>query len=344
MIRVAINGFGRIGRVAFRVALERYSKQVKVVAINTSGSMEAAGWAHLLKYDTVYGQFKKTVKSDADNLIVDGKKYSLLAQREPVKIPWKDYDVEVVLEATGVFRTTKKCEGHLKAGAKKVIISAPAKDETPTYLIGVNEQKYQGEKIISNASCTTNCIAPIAKIMQENFKVVRASMTTIHAYTADQELVDGSHQDLRRARAAAQNIVPTSTGASEALVRVLPNFEGKFFGLAIRVPVACGSMSDFSFLLDQTVRAKQVNQVFEQASAGDYQGIVEVTTDPVVSSDIIGCQASALVDLSLTSVLDGNLVKIIAWYDNEWGYACRLVELAALIGGGVNALNKNNDS
>ena len=333
MVRIAISGFGRIGRVAFRAALERYSRQVRVVAINTSGSMEAAGWAHLLKYDTVYGQFKKTVKSDAENLIIEGKKYPLLAQREPAKIPWKDYDVDVVLESTGVFRTSRDCQGHLKAGAKKVIISAPAKDETPTYLIGVNVQDYQGEKIISNGSCTTNCIAPIVKIMKENFKVVKVAMTTIHAYTADQELVDGSHQDLRRARAAAQNIVPTSTGASEALVRVLPDLEGKFAGLAIRVPVACGSLADFSFLLDQTVRIKQVNRVFDQSGAGAYRGIVEVTNDPIVSSDVIGCPASAWVDLSLTSVLDDNLVKIIAWYDNEWGYACRLVELASLIGG-----------
>lgn len=333
MIKIAINGFGRIGRVAFRAALERYSRQVKVVAINTSGSMESAGWAHLLKYDTVYGQFKKTIKSDADNLIVDGKKYPLLAQREPAKIPWEDYDVNVVLESTGVFRTSRDCQGHLRAGAKKVIISAPAKDETPTYLVGVNAQHYRREEIISNGSCTTNCIAPIIQIMKENFKVVKVVMTTIHAYTADQELVDGSHQDLRRARAAAQNIVPTSTGASEALVRVLPDFEGKFAGLAIRVPVACGSLADFSFLLDQTVRVKQVNRVFDQAAADAYKGIIEVTSDPVVSSDVIGCPASAWVDLSLTGVLNGNLVKIIAWYDNEWGYACRLVELASLIGG-----------
>lgn len=333
MIKIAINGFGRIGRVVFRAALERYSKQVKVVAINTSGSMEVAGWAHLLKYDTVYGKFPKTVKSDTDNLIVEGKKYPVLAQREPAKIPWDQYGVDVVLESTGVFRTTKECEGHLTAGAKKVIISAPAKDDTPTYLVGVNAQHYRGEKIISNGSCTTNCIVPIVQIMKENFKVVKVAMTTIHAYTADQELVDGSHQDLRRARAAGQNIVPTSTGASEALVRVLPDFEGKFAGLAIRVPVVCGSLADFSFLLDQTVRVKQVNRVLDQAGAGAYGGIVEVTSDPVVSSDVIGCPASAWVDLSLTGVLNGNLVKIIAWYDNEWGYACRLVELAVLMGG-----------
>lgn len=332
MVKVAINGFGRIGRVAFRVAWERYRDQIEIVAINTSGSMETAGWAHLLKYDSVYGRFSEEVKADKDNLIIDKKKYPVLAEKEPSKIPWNKYGVDVVLEATGVFRKTKDCQGHLSAGAKKVIISAPAEDETPTYLIGVNAHNYKGEKIISNASCTTNCIAPIAKVMKENFKVARAIMTTIHAYTADQELVDGSHKDLRRARSAAQNIIPTSTGAAEALERVLSGFQGQFAGLAIRVPVVCGSLADFNFVLDQTVREERVNRVFEQASAGPYQGIIEVTSDPVVSSDIIGTSASAVFDCSLTTVVGGNLVKIIAWYDNEWGYACRLLELAALVG------------
>lgn len=330
MIKVAINGFGRIGRVAFRVALERYSDQVEVVAVNTSGSIDAAGWAHLLKYDTVYGKFPGEVQSDKENLIVNGKKYPILTERNPAKIPWKQYAPDVILECTGVFRTSKEAQGHLKGGAKRVIISAPARDATPTYLIGVNADRYKGE-IVSNASCTTNCIAPIAKIIMENFKVVKAEMTTIHAYTADQELVDGSHRDLRRGRAAAQNIIPTTTGAAEALMKVLPNLKGRFGALAIRVPVACGSLVDFTFVLDQTVRPKRVNQVLEQAAGGDYQGIVEVIEEPIVSSDIIGSSASAIVDLSLTQVIDGNLVKIIAWYDNEWGYACRLVELAILV-------------
>lgn len=339
MINIAINGFGRIGRVAFRAALERYSDKIDVVAINTSGSMDVSGWAHLLKYDTVYGRFGKNVKTQNSNvkseigvLVVGDFKIPVLAEREPTKIPWERYDPDVVLEATGVFQTTKDCQGHLQAGAKKVIISAPAKDkETPTYLIGVNAEQYQGEKIISNASCTTNCLAPVAKIMKENFKVVEAMMTTIHAYTADQELVDGSHRDLRRARAAGQNIIPTSTGAARALSRVLPDFQGKFAALSIRVPVACGSLADFVFLLDQTVRVERVNRVLEQAAAGPYREMVEVTQEPVVSSDIIGTSASAIIDLSLTQVIGGNLVKIIAWYDNEWGYACRLVELAAIV-------------
>lgn len=341
MIKVAINGFGRIGRVAFRAALERYGDKIEVVAINTSGSMDIAGWAHLLKYDTVYGKLQRELGQTTDNkgqrdeigtLIIDGKKIPVLAQKEPGKIPWGQYKPDVVLEATGVFLTSKDCQGHLTAGAKKVIISAPAKDDTPTYLVGVNADRYQGEKIISNASCTTNCIAPIAKLMQENFHTNIGIMTTIHAYTADQELVDGSHKDLRRARAAASNIIPTTTGAAEALVRVLPDFQGKFNGLAIRVPVACGSLADFTFVLDHNARVERVNRILDQASAGQYQGIIEVTNEPLVSSDVIGSSASALVDLNLTSVTAGNLVKIVAWYDNEWGYACRLVELADLVG------------
>lgn len=318
--------------MAFRVALERYADQVEIVAINTSGSVDIAGWAHLLKYDTVYGKFPKEIKVVRENIVIGGEKYPLLAERNPAKIPWSQYEVDVVLESTGVFRTAKDCQGHLEGGAGKVIISAPPKDRTPTYLIGVNAANYKGEKIISNASCTTNCVAPIVKIMKDNFKVVSAMMTTIHAYTADQELVDGSHKDLRRGRAAAQNIVPTSTGASESLASVLPGFKGKFAGLAMRVPVACGSLVDLIFVLDQTVRAQRVNRVFELASGGDYQGVIETTTEPIVSSDVIGSCASTTIDLSLTSVLQGNLVKIIAWYDNEWGYACRLIELAALIG------------
>ncbi len=339
MIKVAINGFGRIGRVACRAILEKYASGVEVVAINTSGSMEISGWAHLLTYDSVYGRFDGDIRYQTSNikheigiLLIGGRNIPVLAERDPAKIPWENYQPDVVLECTGVFRTEKSCEGHLRAGAKKVIISAPAKDETPTYIVGVNAEDYKGEKIISNASCTTNCIAPIAKIIKEHFRLLKASMTTIHAYTADQELVDGSHRDLRRARAAGLNIIPTSTGAAEALTRVLPYFKGKFSGLAIRVPVACGSLADFTFVLDQTVRPERVNHILDQSSGEErYRGIVEVTKEPVVSSDIIKNSASAVVDLSLTSVVGGNLLKVVAWYDNEWGYACRLVELASKI-------------
>ena len=300
--------------------------------------MDIKGWAHLLKYDTVYGRFDGEIgeiggdEGELGKLLIGGKVYPVLGQRDPEKLPWEKYGVDVVLESTGVFRNLKDCQAHLKAGAKKVIISAPAKDETPIYVLGVNADQYKGEKIISNASCTTNCIAPVAKIMKDNFNVVKASMTTIHAYTADQELVDGSHKDLRRARSATQNIIPTTTGAAEAMAKVLPSFRGKFDGLAIRVPVACGSLADFTFVLDKSVRVEKINQVFEAASGDSrYQGIVAVTKDPIVSSDIIGNSASAIVDLGLTKVIDGNLVKIIAWYDNEWGYSCRLVEMANII-------------
>ncbi len=344
MIKLAINGFGRIGRVTFRAALEEYSNQVEIGAINTSGSMSVEGWLNLLKYDSVYGRFpkqitldKKTKKKSRDEIgafLIEGKSYPVLAQRNPAKIPWKKYEIDLVLECTGVFRTKKEAEKHLKAGAKKVIISAPARDpKTPTFIIGVNADKYKGE-VISNASCTTNCIAPIAKVMMENFKVVKASMTTIHAYTADQELVDGSHDDLRRGRAAGINTIPTTTGAGRALAKVLPFYRGKFEGMAIRVPVSCGSLVDFTFLLDQTVRREKVNRLFEQVSGeSEYQGIIEVTRDPIVSSDIIGSSASAIIDLSLTKVVGGNLVKLLAWYDNEWAYSCRLLELAVMAGG-----------
>ncbi len=342
MIKIAISGFGRIGRVALRAILERYTDKVEVVAVNTSGSMDIYGWAHLLKYDSIYGKIEKEVKvkdpypktKEIGRFLIGKLEIPVLAQRDPGKIPWKDYGVDIVLECTGVFRTSKDCQGHLLQGAKKVIISAPAKDETPIYLIGVNADSYKGEEIISNASCTTNCIAPIAKIMAENFKVVSATMTTIHAYTADQELVDGSHKDLRRARAASLNIIPTTTGASESLVKVLPLFKGKFEAFSIRVPVGCGSLADFTFVLDQTIKAERVNRVFDQASEEErYRGILEVTKEPLVSSDIIKNSSSAIVDLSLTKVVLGNLVKIVSWYDNEWGYSCRLVELAILVGG-----------
>lgn len=344
MIKIAINGFGRIGRVTFRAALERYTHQVEIVAINTSGSMPIEGWAGLLKHDSVYGKLPyevqleqrtrgKEQKDEIGAFLIQGKRYPVLAQCDPAKISWKNYGVELVLECTGVFCTGQEAKKHHQGGAKKIIISAPAKDpKTPTFIIGVNADQYRGE-VISNASCTTNCIAPIAKVMMENFKVLKASMTTIHAYTADQQLVDGSHQDLRRGRAAAINIIPTTTGAGRALAKVLPFYKGKFEGMAIRVPVACGSLVDFTFLLDQIVRREKVNRIFEQASGeSEYQGIIEVTNDPFVSSDVIGNSASAVVDLSLTEVIGGNLVKLLAWYDNEWAYSCRLLELAVIVG------------
>ena len=338
MIRVAINGFGRIGRVTLRVILAKYLDRVKPVAINTSGSMEIGGWAQLFEYDSIYGRFKGKIevqkgeaqKGEIGILTINHQRIPLLAQREPVKIPWQRYGVDVVIESTGVFRDRQSASAHLKAGAKKVVVSAPA-EKIETFVIGVNEDQYQGA-LVSNASCTTNCVAPVTKIMMENFGLQKALMTTIHAYTAGQELVDGSHRDLRRARAAAVNIVPTSTGAAKATTEVLPSLRGLFDGLAYRVPVICGSVADFTFLTTKRTSIEAINQVFTQAAAGKYKGIIEVSSKPLVSTDIIGSSASAIIDLPLTQVIDGDLVKVVAWYDNEWGYCCRLIELVARIG------------
>lgn len=339
MIKVAINGFGRIGRLALRVILTKYLAKAKPVAINTSGSMDVAGWTHLFEYDSVYGRFRGKIKHQASNnqkeigiLEVNNQIIPVLAEREPAKIPWRDYDVDVVIESTGVFRDKKSASAHLEAGAKKVVISAPAK-ETKTFVLGVNEKDYKGELVINNASCTTNCIAPVTKIMMENFGIQKGMMTTIHAYTADQELVDGSHKDLRRARAAAVNIIPTTTGAAIATTQVIPSLKGLFDGMALRVPVPCGSLADFTFITTKRTTVEGVNKVLIEAAKGKYKGIVEVSDKPLVSSDIIGSSASVIIDLSLTRVIDGDLVKIVGWYDNEWGYACRLVEMAIKVGG-----------
>lgn len=343
MIRVAINGFGRIGRIAFRVARTHYKKKVKIVAINTSGSMDAQGWAHMLKYDSVYGRYKENFKveekkkGDEIGAFVfsarGGKeKIPILAQRNPAKIPWDKYKTEVVIESTGIFTKGIDAKKHVLAGAQKVIISAPSED-TPSFVIGVNEDKYRGT-VINNASCTTNCVAPVTKIIWENFGIEKAMMSTIHAYTSSQELVDGSGKSLRRARAAAINIVPTTTGAARATMRVIPEIAGLFDGLAYRVPIACGSIADFVFLVTKRTTVEEVNQIFKKAAKGKYKGIVEVTEEPLTSTDILGTTASAIIDLNLTQVIDHDLVKVVAWYDNEWGYCCRLIEEVILIGGG----------
>lgn len=337
MIKVAINGFGRIGRISLRVILARYQTKVKVVAINTSGSMAIEGWAHLFEYDSVYGKFngKVSLEKGKDEeigvLVVNHQRIPFLAQCEPLKIPWKRYKADVVVESTGVFRDRQSASAHLEAGAKKVIISAPA-EGVETFVIGVNDDKYRGN-LINNASCTTNCVAPVTKVIMENFGIQKAMMTTIHAYTADQELVDGSHEDLRRARAAAVNIVPTSTGAAKATTKVIPSLKGLFDGLAYRVPIICGSVADFVFLTTKRTSIKEINKAFQKAAQGKYKGIIEVSDKPLVSTDIIGKSASAIIDLSLTQVIDGDLVKVVAWYDNEWGYCCRLMEEVIMIGG-----------
>jgi len=345
----AINGFGRIGRLATRVWFRHHQDQIELAAINTSGSMDLAGWAHLLKYDTTYGLFPGEVTyeehqpsaqaSDQDpflgNLILDGHfKIPVLAQRDPGKISWHQYAVEVVVESTGAFRTVEKAKLHLQGGAKQVVISAPGKGgNMDTSVIGVNEASVVAKDrtstiaVLNNASCTTNCVAPVAAIMVKRLGVHKASLTTIHSYTDDQNLQDGSHKDLRRARAAAHNIVPTETGAAQATTEVVPELSGLFDGLALRVPTITGSLTDFTFLVKRQTSVEDVNAILsEEASSARWQGILAVTSEPLVSSDIIGRRESAIVDLSLTQVIGGDLVKIFAWYDNEWGYSNRLVE------------------
>lgn len=326
--RIAINGFGRIGRSALKIALTL--PDVEVVAINDL--TDNATLAHLMRYDTAYGRYDRSVTSDEDHLIVDGKSILAIAEKNPAKLPWKELNVDTVLECTGIFTTKEKASGHLAAGAKRVIISAPAKGDDPvgTYVLGVNVDGAAPNGVVSNASCTTNCISPVMRVLVESFGVTKAMMTTVHSYTADQNLQDGPHKDLRRARAAAQNIVPTSTGAAKTAAKTLPALEGKFDGFAIRVPTITVSLSDITCVVERQTTVDDVNNAFRTAAASPtYRGILDVTEEPLVSSDFIGNPHSAIVDLLLTKVVDGDLVKVVAWYDNEWGYAQRLVELAA---------------
>ncbi len=330
-VRVAINGFGRIGRAAFKIMLAK--KNYEVVAINDLAPVETL--AYLLQYDSVYGTFPKAVKAVGQHLIISGKKYLITAQPEPKKLPWKKLQVDVVLECTGRFVKDNAAYDHIRAGARQVIVSAPTKGagDVPTFLLGVNQQGYKKQSVISNASCTTNCLAPVAKVMVDKFGVAKAVMTTIHSYTADQSLVDGPHKDLRRGRSAGLNMVPTTTGAAIATAQVIPELAGLFDGLSIRVPTPVVSLSDITFVLKKKVTVEQVNKALINASKQkNYQGILGVTSAPAVSSDFIGDPRSSIVDLSLTKVIGGDLVKIIAWYDNEWGYANRLVEMAKEIG------------
>jgi len=349
MIRVAINGYGRIGRISHRVIIQWHSDEVDVVAINAGSSTDIKGWMNLLKYDSVYGllPFEVSVKPNTDpskpsligHLVVSGKEIPVYSQKDPTQLPWKDLNVDVVIESTGAFTKLEKVQPHINSGAKSVVLSAPAKGGgIPTYVISVNDDKYAGEKIISNASCTTNCITPPAKVIQENFGIEKAMMTTIHGYTSDQRLLDGGHKDYRRGRAAAVNIIPTSTGATLAAGEALPPLKGIFAGLAIRVPVPVGSLADFTFLLKRAVTKEEINDALKKAAETPaYKGILSVTEDPIVSSDIIGNSHSSIVDLSLTQVVGGNMAKIIAWYDNEYGYANRLVEESIMVGQKVTA-------
>ncbi len=330
MINIAINGFGRIGRQAFKIAFEK--KGVKVVAVNDLTDTKTL--AHLLKYDTAYGQWPVDVSFDEKDIILEGKKVPVFAEKDPSLLPWKKLKVDVVLECTGRFTKKEGAELHLKAGAKKVIISAPAKGgDIPTYVMAVNSDGVKKEKsaIINNASCTTNCIAPVMAVLEDAFGIEKAMMTTVHGYTADQNLQDSPHKDLRRARAAAANIVPTSTGAAIAVTEVIPDLQGRFDGLAIRVPVPTVSLSDITVVLNRGVTKEDINKTLIKASqSARFKGVLAVTSEELVSSDFIGNTYSSIVDLNLTNVVGGNLVKVVAWYDNEAGYAHRLVEMAEL--------------
>lgn len=349
MHSIAVNGFGRIGRLAVRAWYQYHRGSIELAAINTSGSMDISGWAHLLRYDTTYRLFpgeitveehqKAKDATDQDpflgNLIFDGKiKVPVLAQRDPAKIPWSKYVAEVIIESTGAFTSEEKAKAHLLGGALQVVISAPAKGgNVPTSVIGVNEAEIVKRDtlntiaVLNNASCTTNCVAPVAAVMQSRIGVKKAMMTTVHSYTDDQNLQDGSHKDLRRARAAAQNIVPTSTGAAIATTEAIPELKGLFDGTSLRVPTISGSITDFTFLVARPTSLEEINAIFhDEAGKDKWKGILAVTDEPLVSSDIIGRRESAIVDTALTQIVGGDMVKIMAWYDNEWGYANRLVE------------------
>ncbi|MGW4030819.1 type I glyceraldehyde-3-phosphate dehydrogenase [Streptomyces sp. NPDC004838] len=331
-IRVGINGFGRIGRNYFRALLEQ-GADIEIVAVNDLG--DTATTAHLLKYDTILGRLKAEVSHTTDTITVDDHTIKVLSERDPADIPWGELGVDIVIESTGIFTKKADAEKHIAGGAKKVLISAPAKDEDITIVMGVNQEKYDAANhhIISNASCTTNCVAPMAKVLDENFGIVRGLMTTVHAYTNDQRILDFPHSDLRRARAAAQNIIPTTTGAAKATALVLPKLKGKLDGIAMRVPVPTGSATDLVVEVGREVTKDEVNAAFKKAADGELKGILYYTEDPIVSSDIVGDPASCTFDSSLTMVQEGTSIKILGWYDNEWGYSNRLVDLTVFVGG-----------
>jgi len=325
---VGINGFGRIGRQALKAILERYDDELEVVAVNDLTTPSTL--AHLFAWDSTYGRWDGEVTATEDSIVVDGREIRVFAEREPGKIPWRDLEVELVIESTGLFTDAAKARAHLEAGAQKVIISAPAKGEDITIVLGVNEDAYDPTRhhIVSNASCTTNCLAPVAKVLHEHFGIVRGLMTTVHAYTNDQQLLDAPHRDLRRARAAAMNIVPTTTGAARAVALVLPELKGKFDGFAMRVPVATVSVIDFVVELLRQATAEEINAAFREAAENELNDILGYTEEPLVSSDFRGDSRSAIVDGLSTMVLDATLAKVVAWYDNEWGYSCRVADFA----------------
>ncbi len=330
-VKVGINGFGRIGRQVLKAIMERHDEELEVVAINDLFSPEMN--AHLLRYDSNYGRFPGTVEVKGSNLVVNGREIRVFEERNPANLPWGELGVEIVVESTGVFRKREQAAMHLDAGAKRVIISAPATGPDLTMVLGVNEDMYDPDKhfIISNASCTTNCLAPVAKVVHDNFTVVKGLMTTIHSYTNDQRILDLPHKDFRRARAAALNIIPTTTGAAKALALVIPGLEGRFDGMAMRVPTATVSIVDFVAVVEKETTAEEVNAALKAAAEGPMKGILGYCEEPLVSMDFKGDDRSSIVDAPNTKVMGGNMVKVLSWYDNEWGYSCRVADVAAFM-------------
>ncbi len=328
-IRVAINGFGRIGRLVFKVA--QYDEEVEFVAFNDL--TDANTLAHLLKYDSVHGRYPEKVSVDGDFLVAGNRKVKVIAERDPAKLPWGDLGVDYVIEATGIFRKREQLENHLNQGAKKVILTVPSKDEIDnTIVLGVNaDQLKSSDRIVSNASCTTNCLAPVVKVLHDNFGLVRGQMTTIHSYTNDQQLLDLPHSDLRRARAAAVSMIPTTTGAARAVGKVIPELNGKLDGVAMRVPVSDGSIVDLVAILEKNTTADEINAAMKKSAEGPMKGVLEYCEDPIVSVDVVGNPHSSIFDSLSTSVMDGNFVKVFSWYDNEWGYSCRTLDLLKMM-------------
>ena len=329
--RIGVNGFGRIGRLVTRATMERYPETLEVAAVNDLTDDKTN--AHLFKYDTSYGVYPGQVEADNGDLRIDGRSIKVFSERDPAKIPWSEMGVDLVVESTGIFTDGEKAAGHLQGGASKVIISAPASNVDLTMVLGVNDGEYDQDKhnIVSNASCTTNCFAPMVKVLHEAFGIEHGLMSTIHSYTNDQAILDQRHSDLRRARAAAMNIIPTSTGAARAVGLVLPELNGKLHGIAFRVPTATGSVTDFVVNLSREVTAAEVNQAFQAEAAGGLKGILEYTEDPIVSSDVRGNAHSCIFDALSTLVMAGNMVKVMGWYDNEWGYSCRTADLCSFM-------------
>lgn len=328
MIRVAINGFGRIGRMVYRAGYS--DPEMEFVAINDLTDNKTL--AHLLKYDSAHGKFGGTVSYNDEGLIVDGKKLLVFREKDPSALPWGKLNIDVVVESTGIFTTADKCRLHLNAGAKKVLLSAPGKEgEIFTMVKGVNEHLYEGQEIVSNASCTTNCLAPVVKVLDDNFGVEKGFMTTVHSYTADQRLVDAPHSDLRRARSAGVNMVPTTTGAAKTVGEVIKHLKGKLDGISIRVPTQDGSVTDFVCVLGRDTSKEEINAIFKSAAEKDLKGVLEYSEDPLVSTDIIGNPHSSIFDAQSTNVMDKRFVKVLSWYDNEWGYSCRMIDLIKII-------------